>query len=242
MAFEDTLATLAEMSSYSDGTENSNAIGAAASKQNFNFFEFKFTIVNGDSSNDRKIAINPAFFDITKVTTVTTAAGSPLAYTSTSTVAFNNITNITNAGHSDVYSILDDGTPATNITVTADDKKCRDLLNFVKFNQCLISEIQIEADNKAQWNQQLIVRQVSPFMSTGDALKVSMNRYYKPDTYDNTKIVMPLLKEGKVVQMDNQSLILMGIGKSRSISVTLSIVVLNNDSANVFQAVKTVVK
>lgn len=203
--------------------------------------DFKFRIVNSTSpSVDKVIAINSAFYSTKGITATTTAAGSPLAYTTAATIHEHYLTEITNGGHSDVDGVLDDATVITGIVCSSlSTKKIRDFRAFCKQNPTVITQIDITADDKAQWNQNLTVRQVSPFRTTGDKYLIRMDDFYNPNIYDNKKIQMDLLKRGYVIQFDDQTLVLIGVGAGRTIDVTMKVGIIENKSATFYGNVET---
>jgi hypothetical protein len=191
---------------------------------------FKFKLVNG-SGSAAKICLNPAMYSTLGITTTTTAAGSPLAYTSASVVHHHDLTEINAAGHA-LDAIIDDGTIATNITCAGSRKKVRDFMNFIRKNTVFVPEITLSADDPAAWDGELVIKNVSPFRELGDQAIISLSDYYSEYQQQNKKITLKLAADGTLVFFDDQTLIYLLVGAGRTIDVTLRCGMINNPSAD----------
>lgn len=198
--------------------------------QVMNNLMFKFKIVNATGAA-KKIALNAAMYNTLKIAASTTAAGSPLAYTTAITKTYNDLTEINAAGHG-IDAVLDDGEVIPGLTCTAARKKIRDFMNFIKNNTVFVPEIIMTADDPAAWDGELVIKNVSPFREMGDSAIISLQDSYSEFQQQNKKITLKLAQDGNLVFFDDQTLIYLNIPSGRTIDITLRCGMINNPSAD----------
>ena len=150
---------------------------------------FVMTILNDNSTNESVYLIpgnlwQPFMIKDINSTAVTTAAGSPLAYTTTVTNSFVNANGYLNDGAS--ASI--DGNPLTG---SGNPKTIKEFYAFIKASPCSCNLIKIQSNNNAtQMDMQLTQRSASPFRTLEDKIWTP-GAYQDQDTYRDKIIKFP---------------------------------------------------
>lgn len=173
--------------------------------------KFSFKVANASGSTV-VIALLAAFFNTLKVTT--TAAGSPLAYTST--VAFTDTTEIVAAGHN-VGAVADDGTVATGVTCTAINSKMsiRQFREYVKNQALLCTELTIQANNKDQFEKVIEVIKATP-LTGAKSEYLTLSEFRSVDQQAEDKIVIKNL----ALELAFDTLMMIAIDTGRDMTFT----------------------
>lgn len=117
--------------------------------------------------------------------------------------------------------ILADGTIATNVTGTASDSNLTiaNFKNWTLYNPTAITEIELQANNSAAWDENISIVRVDPFNGPGTK-KLNLNRYLDQYQTNTLKITIPLLREFPSFQFDNQTAVIFTIGGTNKVATT----------------------
>jgi len=171
--------------------------------------DFGFKIKN-DHTEDVKIVLNPAFFADTA--------------------------ELINYGFTDVDGILTDGdiaTIATNkITATAlnASKKIVSLLRFTKANPTRIVRVVMTSTTSAQFEKDIRIENVAPFNKLGDS-DIQLTDHFSPSQLNTTKIDIDLLESGKILDFNDQNVIILTVAANSTCTINLKVGAISNPSA-----------
>jgi hypothetical protein len=180
---------------------------------------FAFSIANATGSN-KKIALNPAHFDVIGISNAVTQSGeSPFAVSAvTSTITYKSGTAITAAGFAVDYA-LDDGTLESNLTVTAGDSDytVRQFLQFMKYNPLKIRKITLQADNTDVFEGQIETVVVDGSENAGKK-SIRLNRYFDKFQNQSTKCELDFAgRDGQELAFNVNTLWMFTILNSRTV-------------------------
>lgn len=187
-----------------------------------------FTIgIRNRTGQAKKIALFPGYYDTAKIYLPAGAAGSEVikmiggaslaAANLEPFILHNDPSKITAVEACD--AVLDDGyngviygTDSTHtITVSSEEFAIREFLKFIASVPSVVKDIVINADDQAVFASTMKVKRLSPFESEG-SYTIKMTDFLSENQNIDRKITInPLKKYGRVLQLDNQTLLLLNI-------------------------------
>lgn len=147
---------------------------------------------------------------------------------------FKDLASLQEYGFSSVKGILKDGVIATinakDVTATALDqtKKLIGFNAFVQNNPTRVVNMNMKAKSEDQFEKSIRTENVAPFNDLGNN-SIQLTDYYETDQLNNTKIKLNLLETGKVLDFNDQNVIILTVAPG-DVTINMKIGGISNEA------------